>query len=166
VTPQGGRLDYSEGIHVGYRAWLRAGRTPAYPFGFGLGYTTWSFDAIEVTDATGDGAEASGDAAGDATVRVTVTNTGDRAGKHVVQVYAEREDSTIERPVRWLVGFAVVRAEAGQTVIAEVRVAARRLAHWDGGWQLEPGEYTLRVGGSVDDLPLAATCATAEALAR
>ena len=166
VTPRGGRLDYSEGIHVGYRAWLRAGRTPAYPFGFGLGYTTWSFDAIEVTDAAGGDAEASGDAAGDATVRVTVTNTGDRAGKHVVQVYAEREDSTIERPVRWLVGFAVVRAEAGQTVIAEVPVAARRLAHWDGGWQLEPGEYTLRVGGSVDDLPLAATCATAEALAR
>lgn len=162
VTPQGGRLEYAEGIHVGYRAWLRTGRTPAYPFGFGLGYTTWSFDAIEVTDATGDGAEASGDAI----VSVTVTNTGDRAGKHVVQVYAEREDSEVERPVRWLVGFAVVRAEAGETVVAEVPVAARRFAHWDGGWQLEPGEYTLLAGSSVDEPSLAATYATAEVLAR
>ena len=105
VTPTDGRLDYTEGIHVGYRAWLRADRTPAFPFGYGLGYTTWSFDAIEVTDAAGADAAASGP--GDAVVRVTVTNTGDRAGKHVVQVYAERADSEVERPVRWLVGFAV-----------------------------------------------------------
>jgi beta-glucosidase len=156
VTPTDGRLEYVEGIHVGYRAWLRADRTPAFPFGFGLGYTTWSFDAIEVA------AEASGDAL----VRVTVTNTGDRAGKHVVQVYAERADSEVERPAHWLVGFAVVRAQAGETVVAEVTLAARRFAHWDGGWQLEPGEYTLLAGSSVTDLSLTAAYTTAEALAR
>ncbi|MBT2516858.1 glycoside hydrolase family 3 C-terminal domain-containing protein [Streptomyces sp. ISL-90] len=171
VTPKDDRLEYSEGIHIGYRAWLRSGRTPAYPFGFGLGYTTWSFDAIEITDAAGGGTQASGDADssdaafGDALVHVTVTNTGDRAGKHVVQVYAEREDSAVDRPVRWLVGFAVVRAEAGETVVASVPVAARRLAHWDGGWQLEPGAYTLSVGASVDDLQLTATYSTAEVFA-
>ncbi|MFC5789836.1 glycosyl hydrolase [Agromyces tardus] len=159
VTPHEGRLEYTEGIHVGYRAWLRADRSPAYPFGFGLGYTTWSFDAIEVADAASAGAEASD--AGDAVVRVTVTNSGDRAGKHVVQVYAERADSAVERPVRWLVGFAVVRAEAGETVVAEVPVAARRFAHWaDGGWQVEPGEFALLAGSSVADLSLAATYAT------
>jgi len=186
VTPTDGRLEYVEGIHVGYRAWLRADRTPAYPFGFGLGYTTWSFDAIEVTlrepqdgalrepqdgalREPQDGADAAGgdaEASGDAVVRVTVTNTGDRAGKHVVQVYAEREHSEVERPARWLVGFAVVRAEAGETVVAEVPVAARRFAHWDGGWQLEPGEYTLLAGGSVVDLSLSAAYTTAEVLAR
>jgi beta-glucosidase len=162
VAPKGGRLEYAEGIHVGYRAWLRVDRTPAYPFGFGLGYTTWSFDAIGVTDAPLGDAEVSGDVV----VEVTVTNTGDRAGKHVVQVYAEREDSAVERPARWLVGFAVVRAEAGETLVASVPVAARRFAHWDGGWQVEPGAYTLLAGGSVDDLPLAATYATAEVFAR
>jgi beta-glucosidase len=163
VGPKDGRLQYAEGIHLGYRAWLRAGRTPAYPFGFGLGYTTWSFDAIEVTDAPGAGSEASGDVV----IEVTVTNTGDRAGKHVVQVYAEREDSAVERPVRWLVGFAVVRAEAGQSVVAEVPVASRRFAHWEnGGWQVEPGAYTLLAGSSVADLSLTATFRTAEVLAR
>lgn len=162
VAPTDGRLDYTEGIHVGYRAWLRADRAPAYPFGFGLGYTTWSFDAIEVTDA------ASGDvgASGDVVVEVTVTNTGDRAGKHVVQLYAERADSEVERPVRWLVGFAVVRAEAGETVVASVPVAARRFAHWDGGWQVEPGAYMLLAGSSVDELSLTATYTTAEVFAR
>ena len=171
VTPTDGRLEYTEGIHVGYRAWLRADRTPAYPFGYGLGYTTWSFDAIEVAlrepqdgvDAAGAGAEAS---ARDAVARVTVTNTGDRAGKHVVQVYAERPDSDVERPARWLVGFAVVRAEAGETVVAEVPVTARRLAHWSDGWQVEPGEYTLLAGSSVTDLSLTATYATSGVLAR
>jgi beta-glucosidase len=162
VTPTDGRLDYTEGIHIGYRAWLRAGREPAYPFGFGLGYTTWSFDGIDVTDATRTDADASGNAI----VRVTLTNTGGRAGKHVVQVYAEREDSAVERPVRWLVGFAVVRAEAGGTVVAEVPVADRRFANWDSGWQVEPGAYTLRAGSSVGDLPLTATYTTAGALAR
>ncbi len=44
MTPTDGRLEYPEGIHVGYRAWLKADRTPAYPFGYGLGYTTWSFE--------------------------------------------------------------------------------------------------------------------------
>jgi len=172
VTPQDGRLEYTEGIHVGYRAWLRADRTPAFPFGSGLGYTTWSFDAIALVpreiqsgaDAAGTGAEAS---AGDAVVQVTVTNTGDRAGKHVVQVYAEREQSDVERPARWLVGFAVVRAEAGETVVASVPVAARRFAHWtDEGWQVEPGEFALLAGSSVVDLALAATYTTAEVLAR
>ncbi|HZW41555.1 MAG TPA: glycoside hydrolase family 3 C-terminal domain-containing protein, partial [Agromyces sp.] len=164
VTPIDGRLEYVEGIHVGYRAWLRADRTPAFPFGFGLGYTTWSFDGIEVTDAADPAGDA--EASADAVVRVTVTNTGDRAGKHVVQVYAERADSEVERPARWLVGFAVVRAEAGETVVAEVPIAARRFMHWDGGWQLEPGEFTLLVGSSVSDLPLTAAYQTAEALAR
>ncbi len=83
-----------------------------------------------------------------------LTNTGDRAGKQVVQVYAERADSAVERPARWLVGFAVVRAEAGETVAVSIPVPARRLAHWDGQWVVEPGAYTLRAGASVAELPL------------
>ena len=139
VTPDEGILRYTEGIHIGYRAWLRSGAEPAYAFGHGLGYTTWDWES----------ATRQGD-----TLEVTVRNTGARAGKQVVQVYAERADSSVERPVRWLVGHAVVRADAGATATASVPLASRRFAHWADGWVVEPGAFTLRVGASVADLPL------------
>lgn len=151
VTPVDGHLDYTEGIHIGYRAWLRAGRTPAYPFGHGLGYTEWSFDGVEVPAGplTPDG---------EVVLSVTLTNTGARAGRTVVQVYAERTDSAIERPVRWLVGFAPADAAAGAVVVVPVRLRARDLAHWTAdGWAYEPGAFTVSVGASVTDLRLSAT---------
>lgn len=140
VVPTDGRLEYREGIHIGYRAWLRADAAPAFPFGHGLGYTTWSWGAAQ---RVGDALE------------ITLANTGDRAGKQVVQVYAERADSSVERPERWLVGFATVHAAPGETVTATIAVPPRRLAHWAGGWVVEPGAFTLRAGASVADLPLA-----------
>jgi beta-glucosidase len=137
VTPVDGTVRYDEGIHIGYRAWLKSGATPAWPFGFGLGYTTW-----RIADVAVDGF----------TVTASVTNFGERAGKQVVQVYASRPDSAIDRPVRWLAGWATLTAEAGETVVARVEVERRAFANWDAGWQYEPGEYTLSVGTSVDDL--------------
>jgi beta-glucosidase len=154
VTPKDGRLSYDEGIHIGYRAWLRAGREPAYPFGHGLGYTTWSFDGADVTTAP--------DPAIAGTVQVTVRNTGDRPGKQVVQVYAERPNTAVERPVRWLVGFAVVRAAAGESVAVDIPLLRQRFAHWDDGWAVEPGEFRLQIGSSVTDLPLATRLSLAE----
>lgn len=139
VVPTDGRLDYREGLHIGYRAWLKTDAEPAFPFGHGLGYTTWSWGA----------ANRLGDA-----VEVSLANTGDRAGKQVVQIYAERADSAVERPARWLVGFATVHAAPGETVTATIPVPARRLAHWDGRWVVERGDYTLRAGASVAELPL------------
>ncbi|MFI5625898.1 beta-glucosidase H [Nocardioides sp. NPDC051685] len=142
TTPIEGVVRYEEGVHIGYRAWLKAGIEPAFPFGFGLGYTTWSLGSPEVrAHDTGW------------TVEVPVANTGQRAGKHVVQVYAERPDSTVDRPVRWLVGFAAVRAAAGTEQVIRATIPRRALEHWDGGWTLEPGEYVLRIGTSVADLP-------------
>lgn len=149
VTPREGALHYAEGIHIGYRAWLRGEVEPAWPFGFGLGYTSWILEAAGTRG---------GLVADDAVVAVTVRNAGDRAGKQVVQVYAERADSVVDRPVRWLVGSTVVRAEAGETVEAHVPVPARTLSHWlggrDGAWALESGAFTLRIGTSVADLPI------------
>ncbi|WP_294945810.1 glycoside hydrolase family 3 C-terminal domain-containing protein [uncultured Microbacterium sp.] len=140
VTPQDGVLRYTEGIHIGYRAWLKDDATPAFPFGHGLGYTTWSWD-----DARREGGE----------VAVTVTNTGARSGKQVVQVYAERPGSAIERPERWLVGFATVRVDAGASATVSIGLPERRLAHWSGEhWSVEAGTYTLRIGSSVAELPL------------
>ncbi|EYT61043.1 beta-glucosidase [Curtobacterium flaccumfaciens UCD-AKU] len=143
VTPVDGKVAYDEGVHVGYRAWLRAGTEPAYPFGHGLGYTTWSIDGVSATPTVREG---------DAViVTATVANTGDRAGKHVVQVYASRAESAVDRPVRWLVGFAPVRLGAGESTEVSIEVPARAFAHWDGSWQYESGTFTLHVGASVVD---------------
>ena len=87
---------------------------------------------------------------------VDVENRGARDGKQVVQVYAERPDSAVDRPVRWLVGFAPVRVPAGERAQVQVSVPTRLLAYWQDGWRYEPGAYQLRVGTSAVDLPLAA----------
>lgn len=144
VTPTEGHLDYTEGIHVGYRRWLRDGATPAFAFGHGLGYTTWQLTALDV-------------AAG-RTLALDVTNTGVRDGKQVVQAYLERPDSRYERPVRWLAGFAAVRVPAGGTTRVEIPLPERAFRTWhDGAWVLEPGDYTVLVGTSSTDLPLTTT---------
>jgi beta-glucosidase len=149
VTPKDGVLDYTEGLHLGYRAWLSSEAEPAFPFGAGLGYTSWSLSEPDVAGA----AESD-----DLVVEILVGNTGARAGKAVVQVYAERQDSVVERPRRWLVASSVVRLDAGEALRASIPVPARTLAYWDverGDWALEPGSFTLRVGTSVADLPIA-----------
>lgn len=146
TTPVDGQLVYGEGIHVGYRAWLRqqaaGGSAPAYPFGFGQGYTSFVLGQPAVLPS-GQGAGVS--------VSVPVTNTGPRAGRAVVQVYLSRPDSAVERPVRWLAGFADAVLDAGSSGNVEVQVPARAFAHYDGGWQQEPGVFKVLVGRHVED---------------
>jgi beta-glucosidase len=80
---------------------------------------------------------------------VTVRNTGDRPGKQVVQLYLARPGSSIERPVRWLAGFAAVRAEPGETVTVDVPLPRRAFEHWtDQGWAIEPGPFDVLAGFS------------------
>ncbi|MBF6489204.1 glycoside hydrolase family 3 C-terminal domain-containing protein [Nocardia otitidiscaviarum] len=143
TTPRAdGTLPYTEGIHVGYRAWLKSGVAPAYPFGHGIGYTTWSLGDLSVDGRT---------------VTVTVTNTGDREGKQVVQAYLSRADSAVERPVRWLAGFAAVTVAPGASHTVRIALPQRAFEHWtEAGWATEPGSFTLHVGTSVTDLPLTA----------
>ena len=151
VIPDDGCLSYDEGLHIGHRAYLRDGVTPAFWFGHGLGYTTWSYESLEADPAF---------------ARVTVRNTGDRPGKQVVQVYASRPDSSLERAVVVLAGFAVVHAQPGQSVNVVVPVDARVLRHWDVAtqqWQVEPGALVLHVGPHVGDLQLTATTSVAGA---
>ncbi|MFX1821850.1 glycoside hydrolase family 3 C-terminal domain-containing protein [Pseudarthrobacter sp. CC4] len=147
VTPApDGTLTYDEGIHIGYRAWLKAGTEPAYEFGYGLGYTGWTLDKADAPAHAGPGAVVP--------LTVTLTNTGTRPGKNVVQVYAEKPGSAVDRPVRWLVASAPVWAGPGETATAALEVPTRLLAYWDNGWTYEPGTYTLRIGTSVTNVPL------------
>lgn len=149
VTPDAdGKLTYDEGIHIGYRGWLKAGTSPAYEFGYGLGYTAWTLDTADAPTTAAPGVVVP--------ISVTLTNTGTRPGKNVVQVYAEKPGSAVDRPVRWLVASAPAWAEPGETVTAVLDVPTRLLAYWDKGWIYEPGEYILRIGTSVTELPLTA----------
>jgi len=148
TRPEDGVLSYTEGLFIGYRAFDRDGREPLFPFGYGCGYTTWSYDSITVDCESGGPGVA---------VCVAVRNTGSRPGREVVQVYASRPDSAVERPVRWLAGFAAVDADPGETVNLGILLPERAFQHWaDGGWTLEGGTFGLAAGSSSASLPLAA----------
>ena len=95
AQPDDGVLTYTEGLFIGYRAFDRDGREPLFPFGHGRGYTTWSYDSITV-----DCDEANPSGKPGVAVCVEVRNTGSRPGREVVQVYASRPDSAVERPVQ------------------------------------------------------------------
>jgi beta-glucosidase len=151
TTPTDGRLEYTEGLHVGHRGYLRSGVEPAWWFGHGLGYTTWDVESLDAP------AEATG--ADGLTATVRLRNTGTRRGKQVVQVYASRPGSALDRPVRWLAGFAVAHADPGQSVDVPVEVGPRALRDWDvsaGTWAVEPGELVLSAGLSAGDLRVTA----------
>ena len=153
TRPADGVLSYTEGLFIGYRGYDRDGREPLFPFGHGHGYTTWSYESITVDCEVPKPPGAPGVA-----VCVEVRNTGPRSGREVVQIYASRPDSAVERPAKWLAGFAVVDADPGETVNVGILIPERVLAHWsDGGWTLEAGTFTLSAGSSSASLPLTAS---------
>ena len=151
TVPVDGKLAYEEGIFIGYRGWLRSGTKPAFPFGHGLGYTDWEYVAATAVPAT---------AGVDPLVRVRLRNRGPRRGREVVQLYLSRPNSAVERPERWLGGWALVDAEAGETIDVDVAIDRWALRHWDvdsHAWALEPGRFQVSIGRSVDDLRLRAS---------
>jgi beta-glucosidase len=160
TTPHEGMLTYSEGLSIGYRQFDRDDRAPRYPFGHGLGYSTWEYLAADLSAPPHD--RDAGFAADTldttaAIIRVSLRNTGTRTSRETIQVYASRVGGVVERPVRWLVAFAKAEAEPGAVVTTYIAVPARSLAHWDtatGSWAMEPGEYRLGIGRSSRDVPL------------
>ncbi|MET8407290.1 glycoside hydrolase family 3 C-terminal domain-containing protein [Streptomyces sp. NPDC005195] len=149
VVPVDGELPYTEGAFIGYRAWEREGRTPAYPFGHGLGYTDWAYESVEPCDGDGDGA---GDRA--ATVTVRVRNSGERHGREVVQLYLTPVEADSERQVRRLAAFAGVEAGPGESVEAVLGIPRRAFEVWDedaGTWVFVKGSYEVAAGRSITD---------------
>lgn len=140
-------VEVGEGLHVGYRSWERLGRTPAAPFGHGLGWTVWEHEALAVDDAPDGGL----------TLTVRIRNTGPRVGHEVVQAYLEGPDDGPERPVRWLAGFATAQVAPGEAKDVAIAVPRRALEIWDVDrrtWVVPPGAYRVRVGRSLGDLRL------------
>ncbi|MCR6637196.1 glycoside hydrolase family 3 protein [Devosia sp.] len=148
-----GKVRYEEGIFVGYRHYDRLGMTPLYPFGFGLGYTTFSVSDLTVDDSAFE-------ADGNVTATVTLTNTGARAGSTVVQLYVSDTESSSPRPAKELKAFAKVALAPGESRQVTLTLDARSFAFFRTEakhWLVESGDFTLRVGQSSSDLPLTAT---------
>ena len=137
-----GVVDYAEGANVGYRGWAAKGRTPARPFGFGLGWTSWRFEDARISRQTEDGVE----------VSVSLTNTGPRAGTYVAQAYIEPPAGG-GRPPIWLAGHATGTAIPGEQVLASIEIPIRAFQIWHSAWATPPGAYTIAVGGNASDLP-------------
>jgi beta-glucosidase len=141
-----GTAVYSEKMEVGYR-WYDAHQVaPLFPFGFGLSYTTFAVKNLSVA-ATGNGGT---------TVGVDVTNTGEREGAEVVQVYVASPASAGEPP-KQLKGFSKVTLKPGETRHVNIPLEARAFSFWSTGdrrWELAPGQYQILAGTSSRDLPL------------
>ena len=144
AVPEDGIVTYHEGIHIGYRAYLRDGITPAAPFGHGLGWTRWEYGSARVTVSDDD-----------PSVSVTVENTGLRRGYETIQAYLEYFGDGPPRPRRWLAGFATVAAEPGGTAVGVITLTRRTFQVWDpdtSAWVTPPGTYTLHIGRSITDI--------------
>jgi beta-glucosidase len=136
---------YTERLLVGYRWYDAKHIAPLYPFGFGLSYTTFRYSNLRVRPTVSG-----------AVVRFDVTNTGPRPGAEVAQLYVTDPPAAHEPP-KQLKGFAKVMLQTGETRTLTIVLDRRAFAYWSAGsqaWQVAPGCYAVKVGGSSADLPL------------
>lgn len=151
-TPTAGRFPapelhsyYLEGPFVGYRHYLSAAIEVRYPFGFGLGYSKFEYSDLVVDDLG---------------VEFTLTNTSDRDGAEVAQLYVGLPDSKVIRPVRELKGFSKQFLEAGQSRRVRMDFDEYTWRHFDvvtGQWQTEPGSWQIMVAANCADIRLTAS---------
>lgn len=144
--PTSTEAHYSEGIFVGYRWAQKKDIKPLFAFGHGLSYTTFSYSEAEISRTTMS-------ENGNVTVSVNVTNTGDREGKEIVQLYIGDDECSVERPVMELKAFRKVSIKPGETVKVSFPVNADMLKFYgNDGWTLEKGSFTAYVGAASDDI--------------
>ena len=146
--PGGKTVNYAEGILVGYRWFDTKNIAPLYPFGYGLSYTTFSFDNAKADKDSFSQNET-------ISVSVEVKNTGKVDGKEVVQLYTSKSDSKITRAAQELKGFKKVLVKSGSSETVTIKVPVKELAYYDvtaKKWTVEPGKYTLKLGNSSRDI--------------
>ncbi len=141
-------VHYDEGVFVGYRWYEHKIIAPLFPFGFGLSYTTFAYSALHCPGTfTGDSMD----------VSVTVTNTGDRAGREVVQLYIQNAKAPEPRPIKELKGFKKVSLEPGESQTVTLTLKVEDFAYWSdaqSGWVTPPGQYGILVGASSEAIYL------------
>ncbi len=145
---EGDEADYREGVFVGYRYYDKKEMPVLFPFGFGLSYTTFACSNLRLSGAKITDQET-------LTATVTVTNTGSRAGKTVVQLYVGDKESTVLRPIRELKGFEKVELQPGESRDVTFTLDKRAFAYWNAAihdWHVETGAFTIEVGQSSRDI--------------
>lgn len=144
------RVQYSEGVFLGYRHFDGSTTKPLFAFGYGLSYTTFAYSNLAVTPRDGSLNEP-------LTVSFDVTNTGHREGTEIAELYVGDPHASVPRPVKELKGFARVNLMASETKHVTIRLDRRAFAFYDvkkKDWNAEPGEFLLLVGASSDDIRL------------
>ena len=140
----GRMVQYREGLYVGYRYYQTAGVPVAFPFGYGLSYTSFAYSNLQ---AASNG------------VTLTVTNTGKRAGAEIVQLYEAKPGAEVFRPAQELKGFAKVQLQPGESKTVTIPLDDKAFRYWNtktDSWEVEGGSYELRVGASSADIRLTA----------
>jgi beta-glucosidase len=144
-----GVVVYREDIYVGYRYYDAYKVEPQFPFGFGLSYTTFSYNNLKVSTVNRK-----------ATVTFTVKNTGKVAGADVSQVYVHQQKSTLPRPEKELKGFQKVFLQPGESKTISITLDETAFQYFNDNlnkWVLEPGKFDLLVGNSSRDIKLTGT---------
>ena len=144
------RVVYKEGVFVGYRGYEQNGVKPLYPFGYGLSYTTFKYANLAV-------APVAGGLGPHYKVSFDVTNTGQRAGATVAQVYVAEAHASVPRPPKELKGFERVALKAAETKHVSVELDGRAFAFYDVAgkdWKVDGGEFGILVGDNSADTPL------------
>jgi beta-glucosidase len=144
---QNGVSDYSDGIYMGYRHFDENKIEPLFPFGFGLSYTTYSYDNLKLTKQDNN------------SVKVTfeLKNTGKVTGSEVAQLYVSEIKPEIDRPVKELKGFSKVNLDPGESKIIEIELNKNCFSYWNPAtkqWKMDSGEFEILIGASSRDIKL------------
>jgi len=151
------RVLYGEDIFVGYRYYDKKEIEPAYPFGYGLSYTSFRYDNLNIYQHSKNDIDARDLNEIIAEISFTVTNTGARAGSEVAQLYISAETSQVRRPIKELKGFDKVKLESGESKEISFNITPGDLAYYEpeiANWLTEPGDYQVLIGSSSDDIRL------------
>lgn len=147
------KVEYREGIFVGYRYYDKKEMKVLFPFGHGLSYTSFAYSDLKVSKKKFTDEKP-------CKVTVTITNTGDRSGKEAVQLYIQDVASRVIRPVKELKGFEKVALEPGESKTITFTLQKRAWAYYDveaKGWYTEEGEFRILIGASSQDIRLTET---------
>jgi beta-glucosidase len=146
----GDKVHYDEGVFVGYRHFDTKNIEPLFPFGHGLSYTNFKYDNLKISKEAVSGEE-------NFTVSVDISNSGNRAGAEVAQLYVQDVESSVERPLKELKGFNKVKLEPGAIETISFELGKKDLSFYDiksGSWIAEKGQFNILVGSSSRDIRL------------